>query len=343
MRARIAGAFMATLVVFFTTQASGQSASSIGDAAATLAKQFIERKQTDNRLTIGVTSFPHVDDSCSELSNIFHDELVFQIFEVGDGDVGVVERAQLAQIFAELEFQRGGDVDLNTAKEVGRILGVDSIIIGSLARIGEKIRINARLLTTETGKVTSVARTDFPVTDTVKRLMESPSAGSCGFGTVKSSRKSRGPSRLEEAIAVYSTDSFRVAVIQASMSEDNNTVTFVLRFENTSDSQIGISYVEDSASVIANKGYIYEMGETWSGLRVCGWSAYSKCSAEHPNRATLIKPDKYAQLIFNVRGEKSVSANSFSISMELILTPDASTPDNWSVVSVGLFDVLAEK
>src|ERR1017187_6338183 len=55
---------------------------------------------------------------------------------VSDGTYRVIERAALAKILAEQNFSNSDRADANTAAKIARILGVDSIIIGSITQFG---------------------------------------------------------------------------------------------------------------------------------------------------------------------------------------------------------------
>jgi curli biogenesis system outer membrane secretion channel CsgG len=55
---------------------------------------------------------------------------------VSDGAYRVIERAALDKILAEQNFSNSDRADANTAAKIARILGVDSIIIGSITQFG---------------------------------------------------------------------------------------------------------------------------------------------------------------------------------------------------------------
>lgn len=62
------------------------------------------------------------------------DMLVTQM--VRNGTYSVVERKQLDRILREQNFQQSGRADASTAAQLGRLLGVDAIIIGSITQFG---------------------------------------------------------------------------------------------------------------------------------------------------------------------------------------------------------------
>lgn len=151
----------------------------VEDGLRDLAEEIIDRSSSAGTSTIAVAAFPHVDDTCSELSNYVADELVLNLFNVPGSNVLIVERSQLGRIFSEISLSMSGVVDANTTQEIGRIAGVDTLLVGSITDIGDQLRINARMLDTETAQVFSAAAVNIPRTDTVEELSGRPAAQGC--------------------------------------------------------------------------------------------------------------------------------------------------------------------
>jgi len=69
------------------------------------------------------------------------------------GQIEIVERARLQDAVNELQLGISGIIDEATAIEVGRAVGANAIMLGSYVAIGERIRINARLIDVKTSKI----------------------------------------------------------------------------------------------------------------------------------------------------------------------------------------------
>ncbi len=65
----------------------------------------------------------------------------------------VIERAQLEKILEEQKLGMAGIVDVSTAAEIGKGIGVDAVVCGSLVRAGNSASIDARLVDTETAAI----------------------------------------------------------------------------------------------------------------------------------------------------------------------------------------------
>lgn len=65
----------------------------------------------------------------------------------------VIERAQLEQILNEQKLGMSGIVDVSTAAQIGKGMGVDAVVCGSIARAGNTASVDARLVDTETAAI----------------------------------------------------------------------------------------------------------------------------------------------------------------------------------------------
>ena len=183
----LAAAALAAAVVI-----PGQTSADVADGIELLATQIVSRSVAADRTTIAIASFPHVDDTCSELSNFLVDELVLNLFSLPGNQLSIIERSQLDRIFSELELSLSGAVDANTTKELGRVHGVETLLVGTLTNLGDDLRVNARLIDTETAQVYSAAAVNIPRTSTFEELMQRPAAGGCTMAASQSSRNTSG-------------------------------------------------------------------------------------------------------------------------------------------------------
>lgn len=71
----------------------------------------------------------------------------------GTPGVKVVERSQLQAIMDELKLGHSGVVDPATAAKVGKLLGADTLLIGSYFEMMGTLRVDARLVRVETGEI----------------------------------------------------------------------------------------------------------------------------------------------------------------------------------------------
>jgi TolB-like protein len=72
----------------------------------------------------------------------------------GDPALTVVERTRLEEVIAELDLQRSPKVDPATAQRVGKLLGAQYLVMGSITVL-QKVggRVDGKVIAVETGKV----------------------------------------------------------------------------------------------------------------------------------------------------------------------------------------------
>lgn len=77
----------------------------------------------------------------------------------GQGIFRVIERQQLEKVMAEQKLQMSGLIDNSSAVEIGKMLGADGIMVGSITEYGRtiypkaRLTINVRVIETKTGLI----------------------------------------------------------------------------------------------------------------------------------------------------------------------------------------------
>lgn len=80
-------------------------------------------------------------------------------------DLRVVERTRMEALLSELGLQQTGAVTPETVRKVGKILGVEALLMGSYTAIGPMLRIDARIVDVETSKVLTAEEVNGPSDD----------------------------------------------------------------------------------------------------------------------------------------------------------------------------------
>jgi TolB-like protein len=67
--------------------------------------------------------------------------------------VRIVERARLEEVLEELALAGSGKIDRASAARIGKLLGAKLLVLGAYFEIGGVLRVDARVVETETGRV----------------------------------------------------------------------------------------------------------------------------------------------------------------------------------------------
>lgn len=112
---------------------------------------------------IAIIPFSYVDKRRSEAGVVISERLTTRIVKLKKSKV--IERQLLEGVMQELHLETTGIVDAETTKKLGRVLGVDVIITGTLMDVGaDKVEVNARTINTETAELLSTSSAEIKKT-----------------------------------------------------------------------------------------------------------------------------------------------------------------------------------
>ncbi len=134
-----------------------------------LTDQIMGSLDQNQKNKIAIMEFVDMQGNVSNLGKYISEELTTRLYRTGKFEV--IERQLLDKIIQEQKISLSGIVDESSAAELGRILGVDAIASGTVTNLGTTVKVNARLISAESGKLFSVASTEIPKDDKVKVLL----------------------------------------------------------------------------------------------------------------------------------------------------------------------------
>ncbi|MDR1957385.1 MAG: CsgG/HfaB family protein [Treponema sp.] len=94
----------------------------------------------------------------TQLSEYIVEELIGYI--VNEGALAVVDRRNLDVIQQEMAFQLSGEVSDETAQSIGKKLGAQTIISGSIVAVGDMYRLRIRAISVETAQIQGMQNVD---------------------------------------------------------------------------------------------------------------------------------------------------------------------------------------
>lgn len=106
---------------------------------------------------VGVANFTYTDGRKSEDGDVVSERLTTELVRLGK--FKVTERKDIQQVFAELKLQASGAMDEDSVRNVGRMVGADLLILGTLSELSDgRIEVNARLVDVASGEIISAMR-----------------------------------------------------------------------------------------------------------------------------------------------------------------------------------------
>jgi curli biogenesis system outer membrane secretion channel CsgG len=134
-----------------------------------LASEVVASAAKNDNMRIAIVPFRELDGTVTVLGTYLAEALTTNLFRAGG--IEIVERAMLDKVLQELKLGESGVIDGDTAKMLGKVAGVDSIVTGSITDLATYVSINCRMIDTETGRVFAAAETTIFKDDNLRKIM----------------------------------------------------------------------------------------------------------------------------------------------------------------------------
>jgi len=215
-----------------------------------LSRQITAKVSAKQKTTIAVVEFADLEGHVTNFGRFLAEELITRLHETEK--FKVIERQLLNQVIKEQKLSLTGIVDPTSAKKLGRLLGVDAIVSGSISDLGKTLRVNARLISTETGEIFAVASSEMVKDDAVTKLM-----GSGDQGTSQSSPSGGSSAQPKAPIQTVKASLYTFDLQQCRLS--GNTVVCDLTVTNNDrDRMFSYDNVVGGAGMVDDQGGTYQ-------------------------------------------------------------------------------------
>ena len=123
------------------------------DKYDTLAKEITEAGAMVQGKKIAIIPFSYADGraGATKDGSVISERLTIKMINMHKFEI--IERSVLDKVMAELKLQSSGMIDASSAQQLGKLLGVEAIVTGTLVETSDgQIEVNARLIKTETAQ-----------------------------------------------------------------------------------------------------------------------------------------------------------------------------------------------
>ena len=165
-------AVLALLGILFSCASSG-STNDLGlDAAIQQAsKEINDSLPAGNKVALINFSSP---------SDVFSDYVLeeMSIFIVKEKKLVVVDRREIDLLRKEMNFQMSGEVSDQSAQEIGKVLGAQSIVSGSLVNMGDTYRFRTKVIEVNSAAIQASSSISFNDSPQIQHLLAQGKAAS---------------------------------------------------------------------------------------------------------------------------------------------------------------------
>lgn len=140
-------------------------------AILNLADKITQHMSEKKKTKIAIIPFQDLTtDMVTILGKYIAEELTTALFD--SGKFNIIERNLLNKVLDELKLSQTGAVDPSSAKELGKITGVDAVVTGTIQDLVNRVAINCRLIETETGNIFAAASEKILKDETISALLD---------------------------------------------------------------------------------------------------------------------------------------------------------------------------
>lgn len=136
-----------------------------------IAEQIAARLTQEQKRKIAVLPFRELEGQPTLLEAYLAEELIANLFK--SGNLEIVERSMLDKVLGEIKLGQSGLIDPETAKKVGRIVGVDAVVTGTITDLSSYLALNCRIIETQTGRLLFATNAKVFNDEVVQRLRKS--------------------------------------------------------------------------------------------------------------------------------------------------------------------------
>jgi len=185
--------------------------------------------------TIAVVDFTDLQGNVTELGRFVAEEFSVALAGAGeDFELVVIDRTHLKSIAQEHKLSTTGIIDPKTARELGRIIGVEALLTGVITPFKDSVRLSIKMLETNTAKIIDASTGNIAKTKAIEELMAR------GIEAPWSESSSISPTKIK-AIQTVETEKFLFALKECKLS--GKIVTCTLMITNKSQTDLVLIYI----------------------------------------------------------------------------------------------------
>lgn len=224
-----------SLLLSLSNTVVAASQGSLEQRATELSQQISKEMIENQKRAVAVIEFSDLKGNVTDFGRFLSEELITRLYQTKK--FKVIERQLLNKVFAEKKFSSSVFADPTSTKQLGQLLGVDAIVSGTITDLAQSLRVNARLISTETGEIFAVASTEIFKDESVMKLISlQPSSTSLPAPTQKKPDTEVASGKLP----TFETESYLVTA--ESIRRAANTINVTLTFKSLSDQTISLSW-----------------------------------------------------------------------------------------------------
>jgi hypothetical protein len=271
--------------------------------------------------TLMVVPFPYIDGVKSVEGALISERVVAKLTE--HGLARIVERDKLDAIMSEQKLSVSGLVEPGAGVRVGKLLGANGILTGSVTDLGEKIELHTRLLNVETAQIVATleqtAQKEIktfisPLWSEIDRIKKENKSFQVKFWADEPSNSTKTPS--------YRIGDFAMFHFQADRD------CYVTIFDFTTSGSVRVLFPNSFASDNKIKaGRVYALPEAQAGFKI---RVKEPAGVERLKLFATTKNVPLFQQDFSQEKFRSITSETYNVTRDLEAVVNSLEDNEWA-------------
>ncbi len=204
------------------------------------------------RKTVAVIDFTDLQGNVTELGRFLAEEFSIDLLADAKG-FEVIDRTHLKAILQEHKLATTGLIDPQTARKLGQIAGVDTLVTGTIIPLGDSVRLTAKVLDTSTARMVGASTADIPKTRAIEELL----AKGIGSSQASTLSENRTTSDARAGGGPFSVEENDLLFVLKSCRRSGRALSCVGSVTNKSDRRLSV-YFGSGVQVVDDLGNQYK-------------------------------------------------------------------------------------
>lgn len=132
--------------------------------------QILQQLIQNNKKNVAVSEFTDLGGNITDIGKFVVDETITRL--ILSGKFEIIERKYLSKVLKDHRLSLSKALDPSSAQTLQNLLGIDTIITGTIVDLGTKIKINASLCNSASGTIFGAAFMELQTDDNIRNLIE---------------------------------------------------------------------------------------------------------------------------------------------------------------------------
>lgn len=233
------------------------------------------------RNRVAIMPFGDLNGNVTDFGKYMAEEMITRL---GNSRIELVERSLLNTALAELKLTNTDLFNQKSTKKFGELTGAGAILTGTVTDMGDAVRVNSRLIETDTGKILNASGVTITKTAAICKMMKSGiTASSSGGPAAPSENGSKDVNKQD----VFENDYLAVKIADIKRLKGGSLkVDIVTTYTN--EGVIGIFLVDAQ-----NNTYMVDENGNRAGIVKMEGMVSPPLVAGFGNRAAIVNSSKY--------------------------------------------------